>query len=211
MKKMKCPDCGENLGEVLAFAKHGVKVKIDQCFSCGGIWFDNFELPPIPKGEIEKIEKINLDKLQEKSFIGNGNSLCPKCSVKLGKFKDYNFPKELEVEYCKKCDGLWMNRGEATDFKIWQEKKKVKNKEVLTEEDKKFQEDIKRMLAFHKSDDFGALGGIGKVLSQRIHPRTLQPLDSSGNYAGGNATGSSKAAFVIMNILYALLRLFLRR
>gem|GEM_PF-5854698 len=27
---MKCPDCGENLKEVLASARYGAKIKIDQ-------------------------------------------------------------------------------------------------------------------------------------------------------------------------------------
>jgi len=207
---MRCPDCGEKLKEVLALTKHGVKIKVDQCFSCGGIWFDNLELPPIPKKEIEKIEKIDIDKLQEKSFIGNGNSLCPKCSTKLETFKDYNFPEELEVEYCKKCDGLWMNRGEATDFKIWQEEKKAKNKKVSTKEDEKFQESIKNLLASHKSDNFGAIGGIGKALSMHINPRTLRPLDSGGNYAGRKTTEADRTMSVIMSVLQVLLRLFLR-
>lgn len=214
---MKCPDCGKNLKEVLVSARYGAKIKIDQCQNCGGIWFDDFELLPIPKEEVERIENVNVNKLQEKSLFKDSDNLCPKCSIKLKTFKDYNFPKQLEVEYCEKCDGLWMNRGEATDFKIWQEEKKAKNekalaknKEILTEEDKKFQKDVGILLASHKGDDFGALGEVGKLLSTRMHPTTLRPIDGSGNHIGRKTTGSDKATLVIMNILYVLLRLFLR-
>ena len=214
---MKCPDCGKNLKEVSASARYGARIKIDQCQNCGGIWFDNFELFPISKKEIKKIENVNVRKLQEKSLLGSGSNLCPKCLMKMKIFKDYNFPKQLEVEYCEKCGGFWMNRGKATDFKIWQEEKIAKkektlteDKKALTEEDKKFQEDLKMLLASHKGDNFGALGKVGKLLSTRIHPTTLRPIDSGGNYAGRRTTGSAKAAFIVMNILQVLLRLFLR-
>ncbi|MEA1936504.1 MAG: zf-TFIIB domain-containing protein [Patescibacteria group bacterium] len=215
---MKCPDCGKNLKEVLASARYGTKIKIDQCQNCGGIWFDDFELLPIPKEEVERIENVNVSKLQKKSLFKDSDNLCPKCLVKLKIFKDYNFPKQLEVEYCEKCDGLWMNRGEATDFKIWQEEKIARNKKVLTEnkkvlteEDKKFQEDIRILLASHKGDDFGVLGEVGKLLATRMDPRTLRPLDSGSGHARRGMTGTNKTALIIMNILYVLLRLFLRR
>ena len=215
---MKCPDCGKNLKEVLASARYGTKIKIDQCQNCGGIWFDDFELFPISKEEVERIENVNVSKLQEKSLLRNGSNLCPKCLVKMKIFKDYNFPKQLEAEYCEKCGGFWMNRGEATDFKIWQEEKIAKNekrlaenKKVLTEEDKKFQKDVGILLAFHKSDDFGALGEFGKLLSTRMHPITLRTIDGSGSHTGKKITGSGNIAFVTTNILYVLLRLFLSR
>jgi len=197
---MKCPDCREELKEVFTTSHYGAKIVLDQCFSCGGIWFDNFELHPIPKKEIQKIEKMNTDKLQENSFLGKGNNLCPKCSVKLEIFKDYNFPKQLEAEYCQKCSGLWMNRGEATDFKSWQ-KKKVTKSNILTEEDKKFQEEIKSILASHKSDDFGMLGKVGKALTHRSI--------KNDDYAKKETEEQKTVSFVI-GIISMLLRLFLK-
>ena len=34
---MKCPDRGGKLKEVFATSHYGVKIVLDQCFSCGGI------------------------------------------------------------------------------------------------------------------------------------------------------------------------------
>ena len=197
---MKCPDCGEELKEVFTTSHYGARIVLDQCFSCGGIWFDNFELHPIPKNEIQNIEKVNMDKLQENSFLGSGDNLCPKCSSKLEIFKDYNFPKQLEAEYCQKCDGLWMNKGEATDFKSWQKKKATKGN-ISTEEDKKFQEEIKSILVSRKSNDFGMLGKVGKALTQRSV--------KNGDYVK-EETEEQKAVSFVIGIVSMLLRLFLR-
>lgn len=208
---MKCPDCGEKLREVFATSHYGAKIALDQCFGCGGIWFDDFELHSIPEKEIKKIEIIDSDKLQEKSFLGKANNLCPKCSVKLEIFKDCNFPKQLKAEYCQNCGGFWMNRGEATDFKFWQEGKKVDSNKLLTEEDKKFQEEIKSILASSKSDNFGMLGKIGKILSTRIDSKTYLPI-KSGNYMEiQEKTEAEKATSFLVRMILILLRLFLRR
>ncbi|MCK5475080.1 MAG: zf-TFIIB domain-containing protein [Candidatus Pacebacteria bacterium] len=200
---MKCPDCGGKLKEVFTTGHYGAKIVLDQCFTCGGIWFDNFESQSVPKREIEKIESINTDKLQKNSFLGKGNNLCPKCSVKLEIFKDYNFPKQLEAEYCQSCSGFWMNRGEATSFKSWQEEKKAKSKRSLTEEDKKFQQEIKSILSSGKSNNFGMLGEIGKVLTYR--------QTRNGNRIGAqDRTETEKTLAFIVGIISMLLRLFLR-
>ncbi len=50
---MHCPKCGMDLGEI-----DYKGIKIDKCFSCGGIWLD--------AGEIEvvsELEKTSLNKL----------------------------------------------------------------------------------------------------------------------------------------------------
>ncbi|MEA2098393.1 MAG: zf-TFIIB domain-containing protein [Patescibacteria group bacterium] len=198
---MKCPDCGGELKEVSTTSHYGIKIVLDQCFSCGGIWFDNFELHQIPKKEIQKIEKVDIDKLQENSFLGKGDNLCPKCLTKLEIFKDYNFPKQLEAEYCQNCSGLWMNRGEATDFKSWQEKKIAKSNKLLTEEDKEFQEEIKNILASHKSNNFNTLGRIGKTLTDRSI-RNIGYIEEE--------TDEQKAISFVIGIISMLLRLFLK-
>lgn len=40
----ECPDCGGPLGGVYAEANYGRVLLLDQCRSCGGVWFDRWEL-----------------------------------------------------------------------------------------------------------------------------------------------------------------------
>ncbi len=208
---LKCPDCNNNLKEVLADTHYGLKIKLDQCFGCGGIWFDDLELYPVKKEEVEKLENADLKKLQENSFLGGGNGLCPICLDKLEIFKDYNFPKQLEVEYCKNCKGLWMNRGEAMDFKIWQESRKSKKEETITEEDRKFQESIRCLLESDRDKNFETIGKIGKILSTPIDRYGSMGFAGNSSYGDGNETEKARQiAVAIMVIIQMLLRLFLR-
>jgi hypothetical protein len=45
---MRCPKCGMELEEV-----EFRKVKLDKCFSCGGVWLDDGELEQVAKAEDE--------------------------------------------------------------------------------------------------------------------------------------------------------------
>lgn len=206
---LKCPDCNNSLKEVLADTYYGLKIKLNQCSDCGGIWFDDPELYPIKKEEIEKLENVDLKKLRENSFLGNGKKICPKCEIELENFKDYNFPRELEAEYCKKCRGIWMNRGEATDFKMWQEEKK-KSLANVSEKDEEFCGKIKDMLEVYRGNDFKNIGNIGKMLSLRIDPVSGRPLNKS-DYWSEEYSKASQAVSTAVVIIYMLLRLFLRR
>ncbi len=205
---MKCPDCGNDLHEVTADIKHGVKIKLDQCSRCGGIWFDDFELYPIPKEEIGRIENIDLEKLQENVFWGEGKKNCPRCDVKLDEFKDYNFPKQLEAEFCPKCGGIWMNRGESVEFKKWQEEKR-KSSGDISEKDEEFQGKIKDMLEQYRDKDIEKIGNIGKFLSLKIDPLTNRPLNQ-GDFGSDGYNKASETVSTAMNIIYLLLRLFLK-
>lgn len=205
---LKCPDCAGDLHEVVAESQYGIKIRLDQCFNCGGIWFDSLELYPLPKDEVGKIDSIKLEKLQENSFLGNGKKLCPKCQIELENFKDLNFPKGLEAEHCKKCGGIWMNRGEAIEFKKWQEEKK-KSSADPENKDKEFQENIKGLLESYRDNDMEELVKVGKILSMKIDPITNRPVNE-GDYGSDEYNKASNAVSAAMDIVYLLLKLFLR-
>lgn len=205
---LKCPDCGSDLREVVAEIQFGIKIRLDQCFVCGGIWFDSLELYPISKGEMERIESVQLGMLQEDKCLGDGIKKCPKCETELEGFRDGNFPKELEVEHCGKCGGIWMNRGEAIEFKKWQEKKKDAVMHP-SEKDKEFQKSLRELLETSHDDSFETIGKMGKLLSLKIDPISKRPLNS-GDYGSEEYDKASRTVSAIMGIVYMLLRLFLR-
>jgi Zn-finger nucleic acid-binding protein len=177
--------------------KWGKLIRLNQCPSCGGIWFDKWELYPITKQEAKKINKANVRKLRKVTPIISTVVSCPKCHLKLTVFKDPNLPSQLQIDRCNKCGGLWLNRGELQEYKKMQEKKTKKAKESF-----KIKKSIKAQLKLQKSSD--TLFRIGDFLSTHISTISLTPIksyDSKENIAAGKTT------MTIMAIVETLMKL----
>ena len=106
---MKCPACGRALQTILA---GDVSVEVCQG-GCGGLWFDNYELtkfdePHEAAGEtlldVPRNEKTKVDHLRKRS--------CPKCDhvVMLRRF--FNVKRQVEIDECPRCAGVWLDYGE---------------------------------------------------------------------------------------------------
>ena len=203
---MKCPDCGEKLNKVYTESEYGQAIELNQCPACGGIWFDEWELYPLNQEKAKKIDRLDFEKLHHRSAVKKESKLCPKCGKKLRIFKDPNIPKDFEIETCPKCFGLWLNQGETVKYKRYQEaKKKKKEKKPKTKEERKIEENIEKLLEFHKSSD--TLGNIGRFLSTPIDRYTMCPLPS---YKSKENISVEKIAQITTAILNLLLRLFTR-
>ncbi|OIP23288.1 hypothetical protein COX95_01700 [bacterium CG_4_10_14_0_2_um_filter_33_32] len=114
---MFCPNCKTQFKTVQAnSANPGLFVLIDQCPNCGGIWFDQFELYQISSSEAQQIDNVNEVLLANKMPI-NSNLYCPKDHTKLEEFNDPNIPKDIQIDRCAKCSGIWLNKGELLRFK----------------------------------------------------------------------------------------------
>jgi len=111
-KDMTCPECCGALHEVYAQANYGRVLLLDQCRSCGGVWFDRWELFFTTSEAIRKLEGVDLDNLLSGNPVEKGKGLCPRCSMALVVFTDPNLPKDALIERCPDCSGLWLNRGE---------------------------------------------------------------------------------------------------
>ena len=111
---MKCPRDGTDLTAI----KVG-EIEIDKCHHCDGLWFD--------RGELKQIEKINrsgasnpLEQEIEQQF-GNpvvepgstqGYMRCPRCAEARLQQVTYTFAKQVKVDRCENCLGLWLDRSE---------------------------------------------------------------------------------------------------
>ncbi len=113
---MKCPNCNIPTKEVYTRSDYGLVIKLDQCPTCGGIWFDKWELYKISSKEAAKIDKVNK-KILHLLTSTKKEIFCPKDKNKLEIFKDPNIPNNIQIEHCKKCGGIWLNCGEFTKFK----------------------------------------------------------------------------------------------
>lgn len=118
VKDLACPECGGRLHEVYAEANYGRVLLLDQCHSCGGVWFDKWELAFVTSEAIRKLEGIDLKNLLAENPELEGTGLCPRCSNALVVFKDPNLPKDVLMERCPACSGLWLNRGELGRYAL---------------------------------------------------------------------------------------------
>ena len=202
---MNCPNDNTEMHQVKILSHYGQSLFLEQCEHCGGIWFDESELYRAKQGEAEKIESLNSEILLTPSQIDSVQLLCPKDGAKLFHFTDNNFPKDIILERCPKCEGFWLNRGEFTKYqKARQEFLRPREK---TPEDKKLEEDIEIILSEHQTEAGNdVLKRLGKFLSTPLDRNTLLPIESTEKLPE-----AEKAVNAALSVLTTLLRLFIFR
>jgi Zn-finger nucleic acid-binding protein len=45
---------------------------------------------------------------------------CPRCADELRVFADPILPKDIQLQRCRHCDGIWLNRGQFHRYKDYQ-------------------------------------------------------------------------------------------
>lgn len=104
---MKCVKCDDDMRKVMA---HGIE--IDQCPSCGGIWFDIGELDwllDIPVLQIDKIES-QLDDADDKP------APCPNCGGTGNMVRLVRVDSDFHIDACPTCSGRWLDGGELREL-----------------------------------------------------------------------------------------------
>ena len=108
---MNCPRCKTSLiVDTIRDVKYSVE--IDKCESCGGIWFD--------KGELTRLASIIEPTLLEIRNIPNKEIQlkalgCPSCGdMQLMKKAEHPRDSKVIIDYCPKCQGIWLDKGELT-------------------------------------------------------------------------------------------------
>lgn len=114
-----CPDCNIPLREVMARARSGYMIVLDQCERCGGIWCDRWELFPIRADEARRIDPLDTQKLYAPlaALQPTSPGRCPRCPLELRTFSDPLLPADAQVRRCPLCDGMWLNRGSLSRIK----------------------------------------------------------------------------------------------
>lgn len=106
-----CPGCGDELHGSYAEANYGRVVLVDQCPSCGGVWFDRWELYFLKPGSLKELAGVDEKKFLAINPLLKGTGECPKCAEDLEPFNDPSLPADATIERCPSCSGLWLNRG----------------------------------------------------------------------------------------------------
>lgn len=101
---------------------HHRQVVVDQCQRCQGLWFDPNEL-----------DFFLADKTTTKGLYQNGpvnpvisDKQCPLCakSMVAGLLPNAKDLRQIEVDYCAKCHGIFLNKGELSELVERQTNKK---------------------------------------------------------------------------------------
>jgi uncharacterized protein len=199
-----CPNENIEMRQVKIESHYGQSVILDQCPSCGGIWFDKSELYMAKQGQADKIELIDVNNLRIPSAIENCELLCPKDRTKLILFKDPYFPKAIIIARCPVCEGFWLNRGEFAKYQQFRQNK-LGIREI-TEKEIKLEQEIEQILENHKSrGSVDTLGRLGTFLSTPLDQTSWRPQESA------HLSDKEINAFnIILNALAVILRLFIR-
>ena len=81
-------------------------IELDACPKCMGIWFDATELDKIIGGG---------KSFEEMAYLAaplGGNIFCPSCGEKM----HYSTVKDVTIDFCKQCEGIWLDTGELTEL-----------------------------------------------------------------------------------------------
>jgi Zn-finger nucleic acid-binding protein len=114
------------MAEVMARAAPGSLIQLDQCRRCGGIWCDKWELFPLDGDEAGRLDAPDEDLLRDNIRLAKKILYCPRCADALESFADPILPKEIQLQRCRHCDGLWLNRGHFRRYKEYQKSTRLK-------------------------------------------------------------------------------------
>jgi len=121
---MTCPACGKLLREL---NQSGLVVDVCET-GCGGIWFDNFELKKVDEGHEAAGERLlDLGPHAPVRADRGAKRACPKCANQPMQRHYFSVRREVEVDACPACGGIWLDTVELAAIR----------KEFTTEQERK--------------------------------------------------------------------------
>ena len=107
---MKCPRDGTTLAKVLL-----LKMELDKCHKCDGIWFDRGELERLRDSSVEDIEEVLERKYgdpEHEEGTVDAYMRCPRCVDARLQRQHYTYLNPVRIDRCEKCLGIWIDDGE---------------------------------------------------------------------------------------------------
>ena len=104
----KCPACKK---EMVLTKNHGVSTR--SCSTCGGVWLSKGELNAILHPEDWDVEFCTTEHGADAPPSGKKCPECPNTDLRKGNFIEYS---NIAIDYCPKCGGIWLDRGELDDI-----------------------------------------------------------------------------------------------
>jgi Zn-finger nucleic acid-binding protein len=113
-----CPSCASPMASVCIDSHYGKEdLIIEQCSSCGNIWFDDLEFTRSKRGEASRIDHPFDETIYQTTSHSSHQSLrCPRDGQQLVPLAGLVIADALAIETCHTCHGVLMNRGEFTAY-----------------------------------------------------------------------------------------------
>ena len=103
---MNCPACKASLRE-----KNVGEFAVDVCYGgCGGIWFDADELDRVSVRSAGVLHRVW--QYPQRVKAADAARSCPRCPDQPLDRKWYSDAKQVEIDQCPKCRGIWLDDGE---------------------------------------------------------------------------------------------------
>ena len=111
---MICPACGKELHQKVVGG-----VTVDVCEgSCGGIWFDNYELKKFDEPHEAAGEELLAVPRDENARVDHtARRRCPKCPDTMMMRHFFSVKRQVEVDECPGCGGFWLDAGELAGIR----------------------------------------------------------------------------------------------
>jgi len=106
---MNCPVCGRALEPMTVG-----DLTVDVCRGgCGGIWFDRLELAKVDNEEEAAGEALlDIERSPAVPVDLEARRRCPKCRDIVMMRHFYGPTRQVEVDECAQCGGVWLDAGE---------------------------------------------------------------------------------------------------
>lgn len=158
---MECPACDATLHE-----RTVSDLLVDVCEEgCGGVWFDNFELEKVDEAH----ESTGTALLEPREAAGGGAASgadeavdaatdhetlrpCPKCRDAIMHRHFFTVKREVEVDECPACAGVWLDAGELGEIRRIFETEEARDAAATKEYERLFGEQLDRMRRESRDD-----------------------------------------------------------
>jgi len=98
-------------------------VEVDYCPVCLGTWFDRGEFEHAKNDADKQLNWMDFDVWRDKSkfSVAPGDKRCPVCRIP---FVEVGYDdSSVKIDFCKHCQGIWLDRGEFKQIMIYLRKK----------------------------------------------------------------------------------------
>ncbi len=83
--------------------------------SCGGVWFDNFELRKMDADGFAAVRGVARDVSLRVDSISRRR--CPKCADQLMLRRFFSRLRRTQIDECPSCAGIWLDAGELESIR----------------------------------------------------------------------------------------------